>query len=421
MRRRRATAVVAWSLLAGACAGSDTIDGLTAAPPEAGHPAGVIAVGSPLQLLDADGVEQGDVGDRADAVTQPTWSRDGSRLVMAILDDDGHRTEVIDGSSGRQLHTAPAPRPHFFFSWSHDGTHIAALGPGPRGTTLDLLDREGTIVQEAVLGSGSIFLAWEPGGDRIVANAGGELLVLEPGGADGWEARSLGPLGTPTLTPKWIPGSGEVLVVEARAEGPRLVRRRVEPGDGEAGVGDDLGPVPGATSITVHPEGGRAVVARSAAPTTPGEDAIIPAAFVQDERPDALVEVVDLRDGSRTPILNDVVWWAEWSPDGRRLLLATLADDGRSGRWLVWHEDTAGIEQEAPFVPTPDFFLDYLRFADQYVEQPRLWAPDSTAFVTPSQRVDGPRILVVEARAGGDVAEIAEGAVAFWSPVAPTP
>ncbi|NIS30072.1 MAG: hypothetical protein GWN79_05130 [Actinobacteria bacterium] len=103
------------------------------------------------------------------------------------------------------------------------------------------------------------------------------------------------------------------------------------------------------------------------------------------------------------------------------MLLATLADDGRSGRWLVWHEDTARIEQEAPFVPTPDFFLDYLRFADQYVEQPRLWAPDSTAFVTPSQRVDGTRILVVEARAGGDVAEIAEGAVAFWSPVAPTP
>lgn len=417
MRPARIAAVVTWAVIATACAGSATIDRLTT---DGVHGTGVIAIGSPLRLVDSSGDDVA-VTDDVAPITQPTWSRDGTRVIVTRFGDTGaHRTVVIDGESGTEIGSAPSPRPHFFFSWSHDGEHVAALGPGLRGTTLDLLADDGTVRHEAILGAGSLFLAWEPEGDRLTVNADGELLVLEPDGAGRWIPRTLRRIGTRSLVPKWIPGSGDVLAIDAPGGQARLVRIPVGSGEErEPAEPVDLGSVLGAAAITVHPDGDRAVISQVA---VDGDDTAVPAAFAPaPEGTGAAVEIVDLRDGVRTPVLDDVAWWAEWSPDGRRLLLATIDGQGQQGRWHVWNDAGATIEQETAFVPTADFFVAYLRFADQYVEQPRLWAPDSTAFVTSSRRVDGDRVLVIEAGTGGAIDDIAAGTVAFWSPMAPTP
>ena len=93
--------------------------------------------------------------------TQPTWSRDGSRAVSYIPSADGGSVVV---ASLDEEWSAEARRSYFFFSWSGDGQYIAALGPGPQGTTLDILTPEGELATEGSIDTASFYLAWEPGG-----------------------------------------------------------------------------------------------------------------------------------------------------------------------------------------------------------------------------------------------------------------
>ena len=345
--------------------------------------------------------------------TQPTWSRDGTRAVAVVTSAAG--PEVVVASSNDTF-THPARRPYFFFSWSGDGRYIAALGPGPAGTTLDILTAEGELATEQQLNTRSFYLAWEPGGDDLVIHRDGTLeLVRDP-----LDLETLEPLGEPGqsfLAPGWIPGTRQIVIVD-EADGGRLVRVDVD-----TGQRDDLGPVGGNAGLVVSPDGSRLLLSHSG-PNVELSDDIDIAFPAQDEQDDgegdgegdeetAATELVFLESGVRVPINDQLSLWGEWSRTGDTILL--LQPGLSTGIWRVVSEDGVRDLGDAPLSQT--FLRDYVFFAWQYVESPRLWSPDGDAIVYGSSDRGIPGVYIQPL--DGERRRIGSGDVAFWAPELP--
>lgn len=348
--------------------------------------------------------------------TQPTWSRDGSRVVVMSRRGPLPLIDVFDGTTGEPIAGGFAERPYFFFSWSHDGTRIAALGPGATGTSLDILDADGALVHADVAEADSLFVAWDPEQARLVAHADESLLRVDPDGS----VTDLGLVGLDFFAPKWIPGTSDVLLVVDIEGTPALVRRGVDGGDPMT----TLGPVQTQTGIAVDPAGRVAAITTSldagseagARRTGSGGPGRTPAQTVAPGT--GTVEIVDLSTGERTLVLEGLALWTEWSPDGSRLLIATL-DDSATITWWVHEAAPPGDEAAravTSFTPAPTFFGSYLAFADQYIEQPRLWSPDGAAFVFAETTPVGSSVRVASAEEDGESFVIGPGEVGFWSP-----
>ena len=434
---------------------------------------GLIAAAGPtgLRLMSPSGLVVGELA--ADLiVTQPTWSRDGLRLVATLTDptSGAYEVAIVDIVAGK-VDTAPARRPYFFYSWNHDGTRLAALGPGSTGgTALDILDHVGAPTSESSLQHGSIYLAWEPDGRRLLVHAGPELLLVsDPDSLDDYD--ELGPVGFGFLAAAWVPGTEDFLYVdaiqqppeegspvEAPAQGvgadavPRLVLRSLDRGDVA-----DLGPVVGLAGIAVHPDGDRVALSfatvESAEPAGPADStgavetasasqsgavetasasqsaALETASASQSADPSAgaqpqaadwsgSVQILDLATMESFTILDRTGHWLEWSPDGRRLLMASVAQQDAGGASLVWHVwDGDKSVELARFAPSVAFLSNYLRFADQYTETPRLWSPESDAITFGAATADGAITAVARLDGSGVMTSLGPSDVSFWSPL----
>lgn len=362
---------------------------------------GLIAVGGldDLVIVDPAGVrvatsppENGGIGQ------QPAWSRDGERAVGFLPHPGGGSVTVV---SDTEAWVADARRGYFFFSWSGDGRYIAALGPGPAGTTLDILTADAQLATNGSIDTGSFYLAWEPGGDDLVVHLDDDLALVR----DPLDLETLEPLGSPGqsfLAPAWIPGTRDVLIVDESSGSGRLVRLDVDTGESA-----DLGAVQGSIGIAVSPDGTRAVLAHAVA--AGGGD--ITVGLVQADV-SAPTEVIDLATGERTPISDRISIWTEWSPDGSKLALMQANRTGDGAMWAIW--DGAETTSVVSFQPTLTFFRNYVFFSWQFTESPRVWSPGSDAVVY-GANVDGtPGIWIVRTD-GTEPVRVSDGTVAFWS------
>ena len=408
---------------------------------------GLIAAAGPtgLRLLAPDGALVGELGP-AHIVTQPTWSRDGRRLVATLTDPASGTSQVavVDITTGDVL-TAAARRPYFFYSWNHEGTRVAALGPGSSGgTALDILDGSGAPTSTSSLQSDTVFVAWEPEGSRLLIHAGPQLYMLSDPDSPG-DHENLGPVGFGFQAAAWVPGTQDFLYVdsvspaldtappedlsgEAGPEaGPRLVRRHAG-----SGATVNLGPATGFAAMAVHPQGSRAALSLLDPPTPESEGSANAGALdslegtgdgAAPERPapqqwDGSVQIVDLATGERSIAIEHPGFWLEWSPDGRNLLIATALPTGNERLRLTWHvwngESAVEVTQ---FTPSVAFARNYLPFADQYDETPRLWSPDSDAITFGANTADGDVTVVARIDRAGEVASLGPSDVSFWSPL----
>lgn len=437
----RCTALVIGALLAGSCTSVSpeeldarfsspdstvteveaTSSPTTSAPPSADGPAstttvpaseatpslgdglgGLLAIGGfrNLVVTDPSGRTVESFPTAGVAVTQPTWSRDGANIIATAVAEPVTTVAV----EGEAVTIRPSRRPYFFYSWSTDGAYIAALGPGPLGTSLDILGPDGVPVSDDSLDTASFYLAWEPGGgDDLVIHRDRVLeLVRDP--TDLTTVEPLGEPGQLFLAPAWIPGTRHVLLVEEAVTGGRLTRLDVDTLESV-----DLGPVDGSIGIAVSPDGRRAVLAHAVGPGGDGNVTVgfAPAAVT------ASTEIIDLETAERTPISDELSIWTEWSPDGTKLALMQPSAARDSAVWVIWDgESTTRLE---PFRPTLTFFRNYVFFSWQYTESPRIWSPGSNAIVYAAQDELGDSIWV--RRLDSDSAiRVSEGDVAFWSP-----
>ena len=405
---------------------------------------GLIAAAGPtgLRFLRPDGGQVAEWA-RDQIVLQPTWARDGSRLAATVIDPSSGavRVAVVDVSSW-EVSSSPADSEYFFYSWSHDGTRLAALGPGPSGgTVLNILDDSGMPTSTWSLQGGSIFIAWEPGGSRLLVHAGPQLLLV--GDPDSPREHSdFGSVGFGFQAPSWVPGTQDFLYVDSTGQSPvggseanpdegdlegtvagdapRLVRRSVDSPELA-----DLGDAEGLIVMSVHPEGHLAAVSLLAAPPT-SADPNGSAGSASGEQTAAVqasadisngaVWIVDLATGVRSAVLDSTGFWLEWSHDGRRLLIAATTRDpgGASLAWHIW--DGQETSELARFTPTTEFVRNYLPFADQYVETPRLWSPNGDAIVFGANTVGLDTAAVARLDGIGGVRSLGVADVSFWSP-----
>ncbi len=406
---------------------------------------GLIAASGPtgLRFLQSDGSQVAELaGDQV--VVQPTWSRDGRQLAATIVDpSSGTSVVAVVDTSIWDVATSVASRDYFFYSWNHDGTRLAALGPGESGgTSLDILDDSGALSSNFSLESSSIYVAWEPGGDRLLVHAGPNLwLMTDPDSPQ--EHKDFGSVGFGFQAPAWVPGTEDFLYVEGLAQppeagsdasangvvpeetitlsNPRLVRR-------SAGTGEltDLGDAEGLVMMSVHPGGGLAALSLVATPAgsanpDDGSEAASGAsasdAAAESELSSGAVWIINLDTGERAAVLDSTGFWLEWSHDGLSLLIAaptTRDPDGATLAWHVW--DGQEAVELARFTPTVAFVRDYMRFADQYVETPRLWSPDSDAIVFGATSVGLDTTAVARLDGMGGVRNLGVADVSFWSP-----
>jgi len=366
--------------------------------------AGVLAIG---------GLEGMVVADASGAVvrsalpsgiaTQPTWSRAGDRAISFVPSATGGSVVV---SAGDEAFAVGARRPYFFFSWSGDGAYVAALGPGPRGTSLDILTPEGELATDATIDTGSFYLAWEPGGDDLVVHLDDELFLLR----DPWDLETRESLGVPGqsfLAPVWIPGTRHIVIVDDDSAEGRLIRLDVDDRSEE-----DLGPVRGGVGMTVSPDATRLFVTHGGPDSERGDGIEISIGSagrpVQETR--AASEVIELETGDRTAVSDERSIWAEWAPDGS--VLALLQPVSQGARWLI--ADERGLRELGTMQATPTFLRNYLFFSWQYVESPRIWAPDADAIVYAAVEAGIPGIYVHPLN--GEPVRVSDGDVAFFAP-----
>ena len=201
----------------------------------------------------------------------------------------------------------------------------------------------------------------------------------------------------------------------------------------------DLGPVASLIGMAVHPDGGRVALSFATLdqsdPFEPSDQADSPSGpdtasvSLSDDAADATqaqlplwkgsVEILDLGTAERRSVLDLPGWWLEWSPDGQRLLMATTAAsqeaDAAILAWRVW--DDGGSVELARFAPSVAFGTNYLPFADQYDETPRLWSPDSDAITFGASTSEGDVTAVVRLDSIGDMTTLGPSDVSFWSPM----
>ncbi len=425
----------AFVVLAAACSSGGTPPAVVAAAPHSlTETGGVVATAgnNGLRLLRSDATVVGspDVGS---AVTQPTWSRDGSKLIVSSLRGSVWQVSVIDGTSGEVISSGSSVRPYFFFSWSHDGRRVAALGPGTAGTTLDILDADGKVVADSVVAGGSVYVAWEPDGSDLLIHTDNRLLLVEPD----FTVSPLGTVDLGFLAPSWVPKTRNALVLADTATGSDLVMIDIDKrlSDPSSDVTTDFGPTDGVVSVVVAPSGRTAALLHITSASLPDQSQAIstrrgtaargsdvPVAYAPRsvstaavDATTAAVEQLDLSSGDRKPILDGIPFWGEWSPDGERLLVATFDPAKGEGIWSVWEADVVTTLNR--WVPTPSFLQRYIAFADQYVEQPRLWAPDGSAFTYAARNADNDdAVFIMDLDASADPIQLDAAAVGFWSP-----
>jgi len=169
--------------------------------------------------------------------------------------------------------------------------------------------------------------------------------------------------------------------------------------------------------VPVVPLGAR--VAFSVGPLERGRDRDV--LMEQNEAIPEALTVVDLATGSLDVVLASPPVAAEWSPDGRRLLVLAADHDGGGAplvRWLVWDGALARSVSE-PFTPGAWWTRTELAFAEQFGQSRRTWSPDSRSITYAVRQRSGRDVIVVQSAdpdADTKPTILSPGLASSWSP-----
>ena len=403
MGLRRAAALVAIVALTASCTGS-AAEGPSGALPSLStfpHPIS----GDRLLVLKDDGsiVTIGPDGGASiplvpsrgiDVETrQPVWSPDGRSVAWAELEmtDQGASSRVVasapDGSSRTEF---PVETGTFFLQWDPTSSRIAYLGNFQGAIGMGVAGRgpDGDPVA-TTLGVGQPFyLSWSPEGKQLLIHVGSKTL----GTLD--LERHLVPIGdSPGIfqAPVWL-ADGRMVYATTVGDRQSLVVR-------DGNEAKELVTFEGSIEFVASPDGDRI------------------AYRVDDGSGLGGVDVVDIRSARSRAVTDAPTSAFQWSPDGRRLLLMTMADgdDPTVHRWEVWDGKVA-TPIGPTFLPSPTFWRDYVPFYGQFAQSMTLWSPDGTSFAFAGLIGDRAGIWVQDLAAEEPAFVLNGGSVVAWSP-----
>jgi Tol biopolymer transport system component len=405
MRLRLAFALVAIVALTASCTGSAP-EGPSGALPSLStfpHPisgdrllvlkddGSIVTIGpdgsAPIALVPSRGI---DVETR-----QPVWSPDGRSVAWAELEltDEGASSRVVtsapDGSSRTEF---PVETGTFFLEWDPTSSRIAYLGNFQGAIGMGVAGRgpNGSPVA-TTLGVGQPFyLAWSPEGRQLLIHVGSKTL-----GTLDLESKKLVPIGdAPGIfqAPVWL-ADGRMVYAATADDRQSLVVR-----DGDRAK--QLVAFEGSIEFVASPDGTQI------------------AYRVDDGSGLGGIDVVDVRSARSRTVTDAPTSAFHWSPDGRRLLLMTMADgdDPTVHRWQVWDGKVA-TRIGPTFLPSPTFWRDYVPFFGQFAQSMTLWSPDGTSFAYAGLIGEQAGIWVQDLDGEEPVFVLDGGSVVAWSPV----
>ncbi len=361
---------------------------------------------------------------------QVAWGPGGRRLAWGRTERRAggqvRSTLMTADPDGGDPVTTQLPTMPFYLWWRPDGRALACLANGPQGIDLLLVDPGGP--SRVALRGAPLFFSWAPDGRRLGGHVDDDRLVVvggDPGAAS--VPDDLGP-SEGFSSPAWVDAG---IVADVTGGDGRRLLALLDPATGR--VRRPLARHDGWARVVAARDGRR--VAVCVGRLDPGRDRAV---LVEDGEaiPEALT-VVDLVTGSLDVVLAHPPVAAEWSPDGRRLLvlvpgqgpggqvgggLARRSMPGMAGppwmRWLVWDGGEARPVGPA-FLPTSWWARTELAFPEQFAQSRRTWSPDSRAItyaMASPTRGDVIVVQPVDAAPDHPPRQIAPGVASSWSP-----
>ena len=345
---------------------------------------------------------------------QVAWSPGGRRLAWGRSErrgGDPPRASLVtaDPDGGDPVATSLPTMP-FYLWWRPDGRAVACLANGPQGLDLLLVDPGGPA--RVALRGAPLFFSWAPDGRRLVCHVDDERLVVVSGDPEASSPPAELAPAEGFSAPAW---HDEGIVADVTGSDGRRLLALLDPTTGR--VRRPLARHDGWARVMAARGGTRLAVC--VGPLDPGRDRGV---LVQEGEaiPEALT-VVDLATGSLDVVLAHPPVAAEWSPDGRRLLVL-VPDQSQLGpprlRWLLW-DDGEARPLGKPFLPSGWWARTELAFPEQFAQSRRTWSPDGKSITYATQRPNGGNVIVVQpvdTSRDDDAREICPGLTSSWSP-----
>ncbi|MGH2596985.1 MAG: TolB family protein [Actinomycetota bacterium] len=191
--------------------------------------------------MNARGTDVAAVSTGMETIAQPTWSPDGTRLVVACCAAEQGHLFLLDGPGAEPVELAPDTPGAVNPAWSSDGSTIAFESIADR--SLYVVDVSGPVPGPprplGVSGSGA---SWSPDGNRIAffAEHDGNLDIYSVA-ADGSGIEGLTRDPAPDYSPRWSPDGRHIAFVSERDGNQEIYVMNVD-GSGEIDVSNDRSP-----------------------------------------------------------------------------------------------------------------------------------------------------------------------------------
>ncbi|NNF53424.1 MAG: hypothetical protein HKN03_03175 [Acidimicrobiales bacterium] len=363
---------------------------------------------------------------------QPVFSPDGRRLAWTTFNPASTSGAIVFGSVAEDGSVTidaevPAPVVSYYSVWAPDGSgRLAILGNAPGGTGLAVVDEGGsTPVVEADI---PYYFSWRPEADGVVAHAGNRLRSFDLLTGVGTDVQFVAPtFRAPALLADGSAvfvvannvdpagGDGAVLRLDAELDGafnPDLARRIVD--------------FNGRATLVLSPDGKKlSILVEGSGVVAQVNNTAGGGGHFQDRGTLGRgLHILNLETEEISTLRTEAIRAAFWAPNSEMIASVNFDSlgDGRAySSWTVSSSDGEEISRTPRFVLSTQFEGAYLPFYDQYAQALTIWSPDSSRLVFPGSSVGRDEGIwlhrLPDGRSEAATFKIAEGSVAFWSPV----